>query len=156
MVRLDHASAGSLTHRESGMMAELAQEQALSEGKNIIIDGSLRDWKWYYVVLCCGVVCCLCYAVRCLLCLLCLLCLCCACLCCAVLCCANSHLPPFLPSFIPSSISPSSLSPRPPSGEGTQASFKDSAYNSRTIASPLSASVANETRCMLAPRLVQK
>ena len=81
MVRLDHASAGSLTHRESGMMAELAQEQALSEGKNIIIDGSLRDWKWYYVVLCCAVC-----AVLCGACCACVLC--CACLCCAVLCCA--------------------------------------------------------------------
>ena len=73
MVRLDHASAGSLTHRESGMMAELAQEQALSEGKNIIIDGSLRDWKWYYVVLCCAVLCCACAVL-----VLCLLVLCCA------------------------------------------------------------------------------
>ena len=96
MVRLDHASAGSLTHRESGMMAELAQEQALCEGKNIIIDGSLRDWKWY-VVLCCAVaVLLLCLRCACAVLALCLRCACAVldmvrrvvlCCCCAALCC---------------------------------------------------------------------
>lgn len=46
-VRRNKVTAGSLTHHESGFVAEVIQEQALLDGKNIVVDGSLRDWRWY-------------------------------------------------------------------------------------------------------------
>lgn len=42
--------AGSKTHLESGFLVEIAQEKLLSESKNIQVDGSLRDYKWYQIV----------------------------------------------------------------------------------------------------------
>jgi len=43
----DKKSAGSMTHRESGLCVEIAQEAAMRKGKNVWIDGSLRDAEWY-------------------------------------------------------------------------------------------------------------
>eukprot|EP00903_Cladosiphon_okamuranus_P008902 g8521.t1 len=40
-------TAGSLTRRESGYLVEIAQETAMNEMKNVWVDGSLRDSKWY-------------------------------------------------------------------------------------------------------------
>jgi len=40
-------TAGYLTQRESGYCVEVAQEAAMQAGKNICVDGSLRDHKWY-------------------------------------------------------------------------------------------------------------
>ena len=40
-------AAGSLTHKESGFIAEIAQELALRSGQNIWIDGSLQDHAWW-------------------------------------------------------------------------------------------------------------
>ncbi|CAN0541055.1 unnamed protein product, partial [Ectocarpus sp. 12 AP-2014] len=40
-------TAGSLTRRESGYLVEIAQEVAMSQMKNVWVDGSLRDSKWY-------------------------------------------------------------------------------------------------------------
>eukprot|EP00397_Hematodinium_sp_SG-2012_P021867 GEMP01022622.1.p1 GENE.GEMP01022622.1~~GEMP01022622.1.p1 ORF type:complete len:431 (+),score=81.30 GEMP01022622.1:120-1412(+) len=39
--------AGTLTHKESGYIAEVAQEVALRNGTNVWVDGSLRDADWY-------------------------------------------------------------------------------------------------------------
>ena len=41
------ATAGSLTHKESGYIAELLTLQALELGKNVVVDGSLRDAEWH-------------------------------------------------------------------------------------------------------------
>lgn len=43
----DTANAASLAHKESGYICELAVRQAICEGRNILIDGSLRDRLWY-------------------------------------------------------------------------------------------------------------
>ena len=43
----DRSTAGSMTHRESAYLVEIAQEAVMEEGKNVWIDGSLRDYKWY-------------------------------------------------------------------------------------------------------------
>merc|ERR1712048_337035 len=40
-------TAGSMTHRESGYIAEVAQEAALQMQKHTWVDGSLRDADWY-------------------------------------------------------------------------------------------------------------
>eukprot|EP00752_Nemacystus_decipiens_P007227 g6468.t1 len=40
-------TAGELTRRESGYLVEIAQETAMNEMKNVWVDGSLRDSKWY-------------------------------------------------------------------------------------------------------------
>jgi len=39
--------AGALTQKESGMMAEILTDIALSSGKNVVVDGSLRDAAWH-------------------------------------------------------------------------------------------------------------
>ena len=39
-IRRDRASAGTLTHAESAYMAEIAQEVALEQCKNILVDVS--------------------------------------------------------------------------------------------------------------------
>jgi hypothetical protein len=39
--------AGAMTHRESGYIAEVAQEAALQMQKHTWVDGSLRDADWY-------------------------------------------------------------------------------------------------------------
>jgi len=42
--------AGELTHLESGLLVEIAQEALLQRRSNIQVDGSLRDWRWYVKV----------------------------------------------------------------------------------------------------------
>ena len=39
--------AGEMTRKESGYIVEILTEAALREGKNVLVDGSLRDWEWY-------------------------------------------------------------------------------------------------------------
>ena len=39
--------AGTLCHRESGTLAELAQELAMDQRVHVWVDGSLRDFDWY-------------------------------------------------------------------------------------------------------------
>ena len=39
--------AGELTRKEAGYVAEILTAAALQSGKNALVDGSLRDWKWY-------------------------------------------------------------------------------------------------------------
>jgi len=39
--------AGALTQKEAGMVAELLTDVALSSGKNVVVDGSLRDATWH-------------------------------------------------------------------------------------------------------------
>ena len=39
--------AGALTQKEAGMVAELLTDVALSSGRNVVIDGSLRDATWH-------------------------------------------------------------------------------------------------------------
>jgi len=39
--------AGALTQKEAGMIAELVTDIALSSGKNVVVDGSLRDAAWH-------------------------------------------------------------------------------------------------------------
>jgi hypothetical protein len=46
-VKLNQATAGSLTHLESSMIAEIAQEVALKHNMNIWVDGSLSDHDWF-------------------------------------------------------------------------------------------------------------
>ncbi|KAJ8599389.1 hypothetical protein CTAYLR_007034, partial [Chrysophaeum taylorii] len=46
-VRRDKKSAGTMCHRESGLLAELAQELAMGQRQNVWVDGSLRDFEWH-------------------------------------------------------------------------------------------------------------
>ncbi|CAM9706398.1 unnamed protein product [Ectocarpus fasciculatus] len=46
-VRSDPGTAGSLTHKEAGLLAEVLQETALLQGRNILVDGSMRNGEWY-------------------------------------------------------------------------------------------------------------
>lgn len=39
--------AGKLTRKEAGMIAEILTEVALREGRNVMVDGSLKDSDWY-------------------------------------------------------------------------------------------------------------
>jgi len=39
--------AGEYTQKEAGMIAELLTDIALSSGKNVVVDGSLRDAAWH-------------------------------------------------------------------------------------------------------------
>eukprot|EP00535_Pseudo-nitzschia_heimii_P001117 CAMPEP_0197173616 /NCGR_PEP_ID=MMETSP1423-20130617/476_1 /TAXON_ID=476441 /ORGANISM="Pseudo-nitzschia heimii, Strain UNC1101" /LENGTH=466 /DNA_ID=CAMNT_0042622453 /DNA_START=329 /DNA_END=1729 /DNA_ORIENTATION=- len=39
--------AGELTQKEAGMVTELLTDIALSRGKNVVVDGSLRDAAWH-------------------------------------------------------------------------------------------------------------
>jgi len=41
--------AGELTRKEAGYISELITLAALEEGKNVLVDGSLRDAAWYQV-----------------------------------------------------------------------------------------------------------
>lgn len=43
----DMATAGIMTHREAGYIAEILTLRALQEGRNVLVDGSLRDADWY-------------------------------------------------------------------------------------------------------------
>lgn len=44
------SEAGCLTHDESGYLVELAMQVALYSGRNIWVDGSLRDSQWFQAV----------------------------------------------------------------------------------------------------------
>mmetsp|Transcript_37764 Transcript_37764/g.72343 ORF Transcript_37764/g.72343 Transcript_37764/m.72343 type:complete len:501 (-) Transcript_37764:300-1802(-) len=46
-IRHDKTTAGAKTHQEASLMAEIAVAEALRRGKNVLVDSSLRDWKWY-------------------------------------------------------------------------------------------------------------
>jgi len=48
---IDHnpSTAGEWTRKESGYIAEIMTLAALEAGKNVIVDGSLRDHEWYKV-----------------------------------------------------------------------------------------------------------
>ena len=41
------ALAGELTHKEAGYVAEILTLVGLQAGKNVLVDGSLRDHEWY-------------------------------------------------------------------------------------------------------------
>lgn len=41
--------AGDLTRKESGYVAEILTLAALQRGKNVLVDGSLRDCDWYEI-----------------------------------------------------------------------------------------------------------
>jgi hypothetical protein len=41
--------AGELTRKEAGFIAEILTLTALQAGKNVLQDGSLRDFDWYQV-----------------------------------------------------------------------------------------------------------
>jgi hypothetical protein len=43
----DSASAGTLCHRESGYLQEIAQEVSMANSQNVWVDGSLRDGDWF-------------------------------------------------------------------------------------------------------------
>lgn len=46
-VRRDPSSAGYFTQKEVGYISEVLTLEALRDGKNVLVDGSLRDAKWY-------------------------------------------------------------------------------------------------------------
>ena len=39
--------AGELTRKEAGYIVEILTHAAMQSGKNVLVDGSLRDWAWY-------------------------------------------------------------------------------------------------------------
>jgi len=41
------SQAGELTRKEAGYIVEILTLTALQAGKNVLVDGSLRDWGWY-------------------------------------------------------------------------------------------------------------
>ena len=46
-VRDDAEMAGERTRKEAGYLSEVLAEAALREGRNVLVDGSLRDSDWY-------------------------------------------------------------------------------------------------------------
>jgi hypothetical protein len=46
-IRHNRAMAGTLTHRESGFIAEIIIIEAMRQNKCLVVDGSLRDRNWY-------------------------------------------------------------------------------------------------------------
>jgi hypothetical protein len=44
-------TAGTLTHKESGFIQEILTLEALSQGKNVLIDGSLRNAAWNRILI---------------------------------------------------------------------------------------------------------
>lgn len=44
-------TAGSLTHKESGYIQEILTLEALKQGKNVLIDGSLRNASWNKILI---------------------------------------------------------------------------------------------------------
>ena len=46
-VKIDPTTAGYLTQKEVGFIAETLTLDALSDGKNVLVDGSLRNAEWY-------------------------------------------------------------------------------------------------------------
>jgi hypothetical protein len=41
------SKAGEMTRKEAGYIVEILTLAALQAGKNVLVDGSLRDWEWY-------------------------------------------------------------------------------------------------------------
>ena len=46
-VNYDAEKAGEMTRKEAGYISEMLQEAALKDGRNVLVDGSLRDHEWY-------------------------------------------------------------------------------------------------------------
>lgn len=46
-VAQDQSKAGEMTRKEAGYIVEILTEVSLQAGKNVLVDGSLRDWEWY-------------------------------------------------------------------------------------------------------------
>jgi predicted ABC-type ATPase len=46
-IRRDASTAGYMTQKEVGYISEVIILKALLEGKNVIVDGSLKDHEWY-------------------------------------------------------------------------------------------------------------
>lgn len=46
-IKENPATAGYLTQKEAGYIAEVLTADALAKGKNVLVDGSLRDADWY-------------------------------------------------------------------------------------------------------------
>jgi len=46
-IRRDASTAGFMTQKEVGYISEVIILKALLEGKNVIVDGSLKDYEWY-------------------------------------------------------------------------------------------------------------
>jgi predicted kinase len=46
-VKNDAEKAGEMTRKESGLISEVLAGAALIEGRNVLVDGSLRDHEWY-------------------------------------------------------------------------------------------------------------
>lgn len=46
-IKHNREMAGSLTHKESGFIAEIIERQAMEQSKPILVDGSLRNSDWY-------------------------------------------------------------------------------------------------------------
>jgi len=42
-------NAGNLTNKECGYISEILTTAGLQAGKNVIVDGSLRDYQWYQI-----------------------------------------------------------------------------------------------------------
>jgi hypothetical protein len=42
----DPESAGAMTQKEAGFVQELLTMEGLSRGKNVLVDGSLRNSNW--------------------------------------------------------------------------------------------------------------
>mmetsp|Transcript_116895 Transcript_116895/g.203437 ORF Transcript_116895/g.203437 Transcript_116895/m.203437 type:complete len:316 (-) Transcript_116895:1170-2117(-) len=49
-IQFDEKTAGSKTHKESGLISEIVTMEALEHGCNVIVDGSLRDVDWHMKV----------------------------------------------------------------------------------------------------------
>lgn len=47
-IRNNPETAGEYTRKESGYISEILIKAALEKGKNVLVDGSLRDWEWYH------------------------------------------------------------------------------------------------------------
>jgi hypothetical protein len=46
-VAADRASAGTRLHKESLLIADVLTQSALAEGRNVLVDGSMRNTQWY-------------------------------------------------------------------------------------------------------------
>jgi len=47
-VQRNREQAGEMTRKEAGFLAEIVVMAALQRGQNVLVDGSLRDAKWYH------------------------------------------------------------------------------------------------------------
>jgi gluconate kinase len=46
-VAFDHETAGEKTHAEAALMTEITLAEALRRKKHVLVDSSLRDWRWF-------------------------------------------------------------------------------------------------------------